>query len=50
VAHSELLQMFKMPAVKVQALLTGGKNCVTCSPRYLLRCVSSWVVGFCTVH
>lgn len=44
--HGELLQMFKVPTVKVQALLTVGKNCVTCSPNYLLEYVSSWVVVF----
>jgi len=47
-AHGELLQI-KMPPVKVEALLTVGKNCVTCAHQgtcwgVFLGC---W---FCTVH
>ena len=43
-AHGELLRMFKMPTIKVQAMLTVRNNCDMCSPRYLLVCVSSWTV------
>jgi hypothetical protein len=50
VAHGELLQMFKMPPVKVEALLTVGKNCVTCSPRYLLGCVLGLLVLYSTLN
>jgi hypothetical protein len=47
VAHGELLQMFKMPTVKVQALFTVGENCVTYADQSFSGCVCAWmtVVG-----
>lgn len=46
--HGEQPQMFKVPTVKVQALLTVGKNCVTCAHQAI--CWSVLVLGLLVLY